>query len=166
MVRLLLPVALALATVPALATAGSESLGTFKDWEAISFEEGGKKGCYVVARPASSKPENVVRGDIYLMVTHIPADKVRDRVTVRIGYPFKEESRAALTIDGAEFQLATADHYAWPDDRRLQSRLVRAMKAGREMTIRGVSRRGTRTTDRFSLYGFTAAHRAIERSCR
>jgi hypothetical protein len=34
------------------------------------------------------------------------------------------------------------------------------------MTVEGISSRGTKTTDVFSLSGFTAAYNAITRACK
>ena len=43
--------------------------------------------------------------------------------------------------------------------------MVRAMRVGKKLVIRGISSRGTKTTDTFSLKGFTKAYAAMNRSC-
>ena len=43
--------------------------------------------------------------------------------------------------------------------------MVKAMRAAKEMEVRGVSKRGTNTRDTYSLFGFTAAHKAIGEAC-
>ena len=40
------------------------------------------------------------------------------------------------------------------------------MKRGEKMTVEGVSYRGTKTKDTYSLRGFTGAYRAISAKCR
>ena len=62
--------------------------------------------------------------------------------------------------------MNTGDKYAWPPEAAVTRRLVKAMRAGRDMVVNGVSTRGTKTTDTFSLLGFTAAHKAISKACR
>jgi hypothetical protein len=148
--------------------AGSEpaasTLGTFKDWSAARYSDGDGRHCYLVSRPVDSAPKNVTRGDVYIMVTRQPRSGAE--VSLRIGYPFKDGTSARITIDAETFELATADKYAWPSGAADTRRLMAAMRKGREMTIEGVSRRGTRTSDRFSLLGFAAAHRAVLDACR
>jgi len=39
------------------------------------------------------------------------------------------------------------------------------MRAGGELVVKGVSTRGTLTTDTYSLKGFTAAWKAINTAC-
>ena len=43
---------------------------------------------------------------------------------------------------------------------------VEAMKRGTEMVVRGISSRGTRTTDTYSLSGVTAAMNEIDKACK
>jgi hypothetical protein len=43
--------------------------------------------------------------------------------------------------------------------------MVAAMRRGNSLVVEGTSARGTVTTDRYSLSGFTAAHNAISRAC-
>ena len=46
------------------------------------------------------------------------------------------------------------------------ARAVDAMRAGASMIVKGTSSRGTLTEDEFSLFGFSAGHRAIDKACR
>ena len=89
-----------------------------------------------------------------------------DKLSLRVGYPFKEGATATVRIGEQVFRLNTGDKYAWPADTATAKRLVKAMRAGQDMMVSGVSTRGTKTTDKFSLLGFTAAHKAISKACR
>lgn len=140
-------------------------LGTFKAWDAYSYQENGKPVCYMVSSPRNAEPKNVQRGDIYVMVTHRPGDDVRDEVSVFAGYPYQKGSEVSLKIGGQDFKLFTQGENAWtrePDD---DKNLVRTMIAGSTMMVRGTSSRGTATIDSYSLIGFTAAHKAISEAC-
>jgi hypothetical protein len=69
-------------------------------------------------------------------------------------------------VDGRNaFTLFTHDETAWAYDED-DAKLVTAMKAGSEMVVVGTSSRGTRTTDTYSLMGFTNAHEAITGECQ
>ena len=142
-----------------------KAFGSYKAWQAVSYMDEGRKTCYIISRPEESRPKNANRGDIYLMVSR-QAGSRRDRVSLRVGYPFQEDTSATIRIGTQAFLLNTGDKYAWPPEAADTQRLVQAMRAGREMTVEGESTRGTKTMDRFSLLGFTAAHKAISRACR
>ena len=53
-----------------------------------------------------------------------------------------------------------------PDPKMLMPKVVRAMKAGSSMVVVGRSGRGTRTTDKYSLAGVSAAMKKIDETCR
>ena len=79
-------------------------------------------------------------------------------------------ARRDFTVNAMAFALAP-DQWSQVLDpvggrRDLDAKLVRAMRRGKKLMIRGVSQRGTKTTDRFSLTGFTAAHKAISKACK
>ena len=45
-------------------------------------------------------------------------------------------------------------------------KLVKAMRSGNQLVINGISSRGTKTKDIYSLLGFTSAHNVINRTCK
>ena len=140
-------------------------IGTYRDWDAWVRTTGAKKECFVVSLPKSTAPRGVNRGDIFLTVTHRPAAKVRNEVNVVIGYPFRENSTATGAIGGQSFEMFTRGDSAWLYDSKSDARMIAAMKKGSRLIVKGVSRRGTNTTDRYSLIGFTRAYNAISQAC-
>ena len=141
-------------------------IGEFNDWAAYTFN--GNKGavCYIVSQPKDSSPKNVNRDPVHFLVTNRPAEKVNGEVNTIIGYPFKKGSTAKLTIDGKPFTLFTSGEGAWADTSSSDRRIVEAMKAGAKMEVQGTSWRGTRTVDRYSLSGVTAALDKIAGACK
>jgi invasion protein IalB len=135
-------------------------------WGAFSLKEGKGKACYMAGQPSESKPAGVKRGPIWVLITHRPYKKIKGEVGVYVGYPFKPGSTATINVDGKTFKLYTVDDTAWMENPKKEAGLVKAMRAGKKMVIRGVSKRGTKTTDRYSLKGFTRAHKAINRACK
>ena len=160
---LLFAAAALLGGAPASAQSVQE-LGVFQDWGAYTFKEGGQTVCFMSATPQSAKGNYTRRGDVSTMVTHRPSRGSRDVVSVVAGYTYKQGSTVELDVDGQDFALYTNEGNAWADDQTDKS-LVRAMKAGVEMVIKGTSSRGTLTTDSYSLRGFTAAYDAISKAC-
>ncbi|WP_199899689.1 invasion associated locus B family protein [Sneathiella glossodoripedis] len=141
------------------------SLGTFKDWNAYTWVEGGQKVCYMLSRPTKSLPTNVRRGDIYMMVTYRPKSRSKEEVSHITGYTYKNKSVVDVTIDKRKFKLATDNDVAWVPEGESDAKLIKAMRGGSRMIVKGTSSRGTLTTDTYSLQGFTAAHKQIRKSC-
>ncbi|MFQ5346244.1 MAG: invasion associated locus B family protein [Rhodothalassiaceae bacterium] len=157
------------APMAARAADKTDLIGSYRDWDAYTLrKQDGELLCYMVSVPKSwaASRKGVRRGDIYITVTHRPKAKVRDQVNIVVGYPFKEGSEARAVIDGkTRFKLFTQGDGAWLYTQKEDSAMVRAMRRGGTLVVTGTSSRGTRTTDRYSLLGFTAAHNAISRAC-
>ena len=153
-----------LAVSPVLAQE-SEPLGEFNDWAAYTYKSDSGPVCYIVSQPVDSEPKNVNRDQIFFLVTHRPSERVRNEVNTIIGYPFKENSTATVTIGDSTFELFTSGDGAWADSADRDRAIVEAMKAGSSMRLKGTSWRGTETTDRYSLSGVTAAMDKIDQEC-
>jgi hypothetical protein len=149
---------------PASAERG-KFLGAFKSWEANTSRVGGGRVCYMSGLPKKSEGKYKKRGEASVIVTHWPKRKRFHEVSIVAGYTFKKNSKLELVIDGDRFDLYTEADRAWRYSPREDSELVRAMRKGSNMIIKGISARGTRTTDTYSLSGFTAAHNAINKAC-
>lgn len=61
-----------LAGAQAVAQETAKVLGTFKDWEVHSFQEGGAKVCNMFTKPTESEGNYTQRGDVYMFVTNRP----------------------------------------------------------------------------------------------
>lgn len=156
---------LAISGVPALAQSPKE-IGTFRDWTAYVYKTGQDHVCYTLSRPKKSAPGNVQRGEIYLAVSHRPRKKVVGEVSVVVGYPFKSASEAIAKIKSRTYAMRTHGDRAWALDAAEDRRLIKGLKAGSKAEIKGISSRGTKTTDQYSLLGFTAAYNAITKACK
>ena len=157
----------ALLMLPALpGSAAVEVIGVFQDWTAYQTGSGATKVCYIASKPTKDEGKYSKRGEIYALVTHRPGAKSFNVVSVHIGYRYKEGSTAEVVVGGNKFALFTHNETAWATDSADDKALVRIMRAGSKMIIRGRSWRGTATKDTYSLTGFTAAHRAINKACK
>lgn len=150
----------------AATSAQAKSLGTFGDWDTVRELEGGKPACMMSSIPKKSAGKYSQRGDIFAMITHRPAEKRIGEVGFQAGYTFKKGSNVTVTIDRKKsFQLFTHGDFAWTTDDKMDKAIAAAMRAGSSMVVEGNSTRGTHTTDTYSLKGFTAAMKAINKSC-
>ncbi len=155
------------ATSTTASAADPRLLGTFKDWNAFAFEEGGHKVCYISSQPKKKEPVAAKRGDIYVLVTHRPAEKTLDVVSFIIGYTFKKDSETTVDVGGKSFKLFNEGETAWARDAETDKAMAAAMRdaKGKPMVVKGLSSRGTKTTDTYSTDGMAQAYDAINKAC-
>ena len=145
--------------------AGTKAIAAFNDWSAHKTGRAKNKICYMHGEPKKSTGKYKKRGDTYLQVTHRRKERIKNEVSVTAGYTYKKNSSVEVEIKGKKFSLYTDSGTAWVSGARKEAELVAAMKAGKVMIVTGLSSRGTRTKDRYSLSGFTAAYNKISKSC-
>lgn len=149
------------------AQAKQQAVATFKDWSVFEGTIDNKKICYIATTPEKSEASkaNVRRGDIYLMIAIRPADKVMNEVSYMAGYPLKERSTVSAVVDSKEYKLFTQGEGAWMPSAKEDQQIVASMQKGTSAVLKGISSRGTRTTDTFSLIGFTNAIKDAKKRC-
>ena len=163
---------LAMALVVACAAASgaaaqdTKKLASAGEWTAyVQEKEQGKKICYMYSSPKRAEGNYTKRGNIHVIVTHRPAEKSRDEVSVVAGYDYKNDSGVQIKIDDKAFELFTQKDMAWLRTEAEDKEIVRAMIKGKTMVVRGTSQRGTPTKDTYSLIGFTKTYRSISSAC-
>ncbi len=137
-----------------------------RDWTAYSFQENGQTVCYIASAPIKAVGKYKKRGDIFMLVTHRPAEKLWNEVSISTGYTFKNKSDVKITIGKKKFTFFTGGDTAWAYDVAADRKVIDAMIKGSNLKAVGISSRGTRTTDTYSLKGFTAAYKAINTACK
>jgi hypothetical protein len=163
--RLVFALAAFLALLAAVRAEEVKPLGGFEKWNAFTYQEAGKPVCYAASQPTESKGNYAKRGEVFLLVTHRPAAKATDVVSLVAGYDYKPGSEVEVAIGKDSFRLFTEGERAWAKDAGTDKAMVQAMARGASMAVKGTSSRGTETTDVFSLAGFGKAYQAIGRAC-
>jgi hypothetical protein len=141
-------------------------LGTFGKWIAQTYKENGQPVCFISVKPDKSEGNYKARGDVSFMVTHRPAERAFDVVSMAAGYQYLPDSDAVLTSGGKRFNLFTNGERAWARDAQTDKTVVQLLISGNAMMVKGTSSRNNVTTDTFSLSGFSAAYKAISESCK
>lgn len=149
----------------AAAQAKPQKLAAYGDWEVFRLGQAPAKVCFAAARPQASAPAGARRGEVYLMVAHKPAEKIRHEISVYFGYPLAEASTVEVQIGGSNFALFSSDRSAWAADAKTDKAISDAMALGLTLTAKGASARGTQTTDTYSLKGFTAVRNKLDSAC-
>ncbi|MSO93973.1 MAG: hypothetical protein EXQ86_11320 [Rhodospirillales bacterium] len=148
------------------AAAAATLIETTDDWSAFTDDEGGgKKVCYAGSEPKKETGDYKSREETFMLVTHRPAEKATDVVSVTAGYAYKKDSEVTITVGNETFRLFTDGGLAWAPDQKADHAIVAAMKKGAGMTVVGTSARGTVTTDTYSLKGFSGAYAAANKAC-
>lgn len=143
-------------------------LGQYGDWGAYTASPGGKKVCFAIAKPSSSQtsPPGRSRHPAYMFISSRPADKVSNEVSIIIGYSFKPSSEATAQVGATSFALATQQDGAWLKNESEDAHMVEAMRGGQSAIVKGVSSRGTQSTDTFSLRGLAQALDRSDQECK
>lgn len=161
-------------TKPAAAAAavsgGAEPtlIGQFGTWGAYTATPNGRKVCFALAKPSSSKtnPPGRPRDPAYAFVSTRPAEKVTNEVSIMIGYQLKPGSESSLEVGGARYAMYTQGDGLWIKNAAEEERMVDAMRKAPDVVVKGVSAKGTETSDTFSLKGLAQALDRLAQDCR
>ena len=143
-------------------------LGQFGDWGAYTATPGGKKVCFVLSKPtsATTDPPGRNRDQSYAFVSTRPAEKVKNEVSLIVGYPQKANHDASAAVDGKTYVLYTQNDGAWVKNAGEEAQMVEAMRKGSDLVIKSESARGTKTTDNYSLKGIADALDKVAAECK
>jgi len=128
------------AAAAATAAAGGAEptlIGQFGTWGAYTAAPNGKKLCFALAKPSSS-----------------------------IGYALKPGSESTLQVGGATYAMYTQGDGLWIKNAAEEERMVEAMRKAADVVVKGVSAKGTETTDTFSMKGLSQALDRLAQDCR
>jgi hypothetical protein len=156
------------AAAPAAGGAEPTLIGQFGTWGAYTATPNGKKVCFALAKPASSKtnPPNRPRDPAYAFVSTRPAEKVTNEVSIMIGYALKPGSESTLEVGGASYAMYTQGDGLWIKNAAEEDKMVEAMRKAADVVVKGVSAKGTETIDTFSLKGLAQALDRLAQDCK
>lgn len=159
---------LAAVMVTAPAVAKPTEMLVSKDWVAYRADDNGGRICFISSVPKKSAgkydPNN--RGETRVYVSHGPGKAERNVVQIIAGYKYKAQTDVTVTIDAKKFKLFTIEGRAYAESEDDDIAMIKAMKRGQKMTVVGFSSRGTKTTDTYSLSGFTKTKALIDKTCK
>jgi len=144
-------------------------LKSFQNWCAGEYKGDGAKSCIMISTPIDEKgePSYKNRGEVVATIYHIPSEDSIGVVYITTGYTYKKGAIVTLRIDQNkkhEFNVIENDS-AFTDDENVDKQIIVEMKKGNKMKVIGFSSRDTKTTDIYSLVGFSAAYTYISNLC-
>jgi Invasion associated locus B (IalB) protein len=143
-------------------------IGQFGTWGAYTASPNGKKVCFVLAKPSSSKtnPPNRPRDPAYAFVSTRPSEKVVNEVSIMIGYAVKPGSESTLEVGGSTYAMYTQGDGLWIKNAAEEPRMVEAMRKSADLVVKATSTKGTETIDTFSAKGLSQALDRVAQDCR
>ena len=142
-----------------------KSLGKFKDWESFVLLQEGNKICYAQSIPVVKSPKKFKRDPSRLFVSFRPGENIKNEVSVTNGYEFKLKAPVSAKSGKKSYDLFSKGRFAWVVDNQDEAKLISTMKKASRLMIIGNSEKGTKTTDHYSMMGFTKAYNSAKKSC-
>jgi hypothetical protein len=138
-------------------------LGQFGEWGAYRATPGGKKICFALSKPtaATSEPSSRTRDAAYAFVSTRPSEKVRNEVSVIVGYPQKAGHDATAAIGSSTYPMYTQNDGAWVKNAAEETQMVETMRRGSDLVVKSESARGT-----YSLKGIAQALDRVAEECK
>ena len=142
-------------------------MDSFKDWSVYRDDSGAERICYMSSEPKKLRGDydRNNRGETRVFVSHFGKSD-RNVVSVLAGYKYQKQSDVTFNIDGKETVLFTQDNRAYSFNEADDATLVTGMKRGSKLTVTGISSRGNKTIDEYSLSGFTKAKALLDKLCK
>jgi hypothetical protein len=143
-------------------------LGQFGEWGAYRATPGGKKICFALSKPTSvtSEPSGRTRDAAYAFVSTRPSEKVKNEVSVIVGYPQRAGHDATALIGTSTYVMYTQNDGAWVKNAAEEGQMIETMRRGTDLVVKSESARGTKTTDTYSLKGIAQALDKVADECR
>ena len=118
--------------------------------------------CYIQSYPTSTEiPEGKKRGDHALLVYKVQksADLI---IQITAGFNYKSAESVTVKIDESEYIFYTDADTAWAKE---DKKAIYAMKKGLNFITTGLSSKGTKVIDTYTLKGFTSAINNLINNC-
>ncbi len=155
-------------------------IGTYGDWKVYHAASGKARICYISAEPKSRDPSAAKTEKAYAFISERPSERVRNEVSFVMGFELataddlKEVKKAkkpkkhgddapaapgapTATIGEASFDLTPVGSALWVKNAAEEGKVIDEMKKGSNLVIGATSKKGRKTTDTYSLSGFSQA---------
>ena len=141
-------------------------VGKFKNWESHFTQEGKELVCFALSQPIKKEPQNLNRAEARIFVTFRTKGNIQDEASVTGGYPYKKDAKIDVTIEDVNFKFESSENFAWLTTKDQEIKLINLMKKKNDAKVVGISARGNKTTDTYSLLGFTDAYNSAKNKCK
>ena len=133
----------------------------------VYVTSGPAKQCYALAQPKDRLPKELKRDPAYLFISSRPSEKVRNEVSIIMGFDVKVADKGGpeAAIGAAKFALASQGAHLWVKDTAKSGAMIDALRKGARLIVKANSLRGNLTTDSYSLTGIGDALDRLQKEC-
>lgn len=140
-------------------------VGSYGDWGAFVAQGAKEKTCYALATPKDRAPAALKRDPAYVFISNRPAEKVRNEVSIIMGFAMKDGAEARAEIGGSNFEIVAKGANAWIKNPAEETQFIEALKKGSKLIVKAPSLKGNMTTDTYSLSGISQALERVQKDC-
>jgi hypothetical protein len=162
-------IALAIASGLSLATAVNAQTVSLVDhqgtWSLYADTASPKQVCFVAAQPQAVEPIGANRGPIYFYISAWPKDGIKLEPSVKAGYPVKPDKEMTVTVGTDTFKLFGKGDRGFVLDPTEELKMIESMKKGSNAVVKGISIKGTGTTDTYALSGLAQTLDKMATTC-
>ncbi|HEV7261313.1 MAG TPA: hypothetical protein VGN82_26275 [Bosea sp. (in: a-proteobacteria)] len=157
----------AAAAAPAAAGQGQAMLlETAGKWQAFSSQQGRAKVCYALSKAETRLPANLKDVEGLLFVATRPTEGVRNEISFVLNFDLKEDVEHQALIGSERFALVAKGQNMWLKNPAEEPRMLDSLRKGSALEIKGTSKRGNATADKYSLAGMNQAVKRAEDACK
>jgi invasion protein IalB len=157
----------AAAAAPAAAGQGQAMLlETAGKWQAFSSQQGRSKVCYALSKAESRLPANLKDVDGLLFVATRPGEGVRNEISFVMNFDLKEDVEHQAIIGSERFALVAKGQNMWLKNPAEEPRMLDSLRKGAGLEVKGTSKRGNPTSDKYSLAGMSQTVKRAEDACK
>ena len=155
---------------PAKPAAGGQGqallLETAGKWQAFSSQQGRTKICYALSKAESRTPANLKDVEGLLFISSRPGEGVRNEISLVMNFDLKEDVEHQAIIGSERFALVAKGQNVWLKNPAEEGRMLDALRKGSGLEIKGTSKRGNATSDKYSLAGISQIVKRAEDACK
>lgn len=157
----------AAAAAPAASGQGQAMLlETAGKWQAFSSQQGRAKVCYALSKAESRLPANLKDVEGLLFVATRPTEGVRNEISFVMNFDLKEDVEHQAIIGSERYALVAKGQNMWLKNPAEEPRMLDSLRKGAALEIKGTSKRGNPTADKYSLAGMNQAVKRAEDACK
>ncbi|WID94321.1 hypothetical protein QO058_15755 [Bosea vestrisii] len=141
-------------------------LETAGKWQAFSSQQGRSKICYALSKAETRIPANLKDVEGLLFISSRPGEGVRNEISLVMNFDLKEDVEHQAIIGSDRFALVAKGQNVWLKNPAEEGRMLDALRKGAGLEIKGTSKRGNATSDKYSLAGISQIVKRAEDACK
>ncbi len=143
-----------------------DKVAKFKDWEVMILKGENEKTCFAQSKPILQSPKKQDR-EARLFVSFRPNDKIIDEISVTSGYEYNKQNLVTAISGKKKYKFdITQDDFSWIANIKIEKKMIKTMKKGSRIMIKGYNKSGSQTIDHYSLMGFSKAYESAKKNCK